>query len=210
MLNLLKFQMLFTYDRWLWCSWSSDLRHVCEGEPLQHYHMVTQLENWPRLEVQGVISFCGHGKVSVFLEMAWFSSVTMPDCTWHRTCCYSLVGNTNILHTVWIWHPAIFICFLPWRIPSHSIISHVTKTSNMVPTRGWWTGMYIPCIQDGWIYHILSQVSQMWKRLDWETAQQQHLHRMLSVSCLWSKSTVNFVYIQFHTQPHFWPEKKYF
>lgn len=41
------------------------IRDICtEGGPLWQFSMGTHLGNWPCLEVQGLISFCGHSKCS--------------------------------------------------------------------------------------------------------------------------------------------------
>jgi len=41
------------------------IRDICtEGAQLWQFNMGTHLANWPCLEVQGVISFCGHSKCS--------------------------------------------------------------------------------------------------------------------------------------------------
>jgi len=38
---------------------------------------------------------------------------------------------------VWIWHPAICVSFLPWRITCQDIVLPAKKTSKVLPSRGW-------------------------------------------------------------------------
>ena len=68
-------------------------------------------KNLYRLKSRSYVLFVGNASIPVFLPMVWFSSITMLDCTWHRTlwtCCKCLVGKCyTILHTVQIWHQAI-------------------------------------------------------------------------------------------------------
>lgn len=79
--------------------------------------------------------------ILVFLTMVWFSSVMVPYFIWrsiHWTCCKSSFGNLDSLHIIFIWHLAIFIGFLPWRRMSQNAVLPALKTSNMLPSCGWW------------------------------------------------------------------------
>jgi hypothetical protein len=77
--------------------------------------------------------------------MVWFSSMVVPDFKQHSrlgTCCRGLVGKHWTIHcTVKIWHPVIFICFLPWRSICQDVVSPAMKTSDTLPSCGW-------CIRD--------------------------------------------------------------
>ena len=118
------------------------------------------------------------GEDILVLAMLWFSSVMVlyymcNSRIW--TCCSWESLDTP--HVVFIWHPAIFIGFLSWRRMSQDIVLPALKTSNMLPSCGWWN-RYIQSICLGWINlpHTRCDVHKLWKGLCWIVAYQWHLH----------------------------------
>ena len=103
--------------------------------------MVTHLENLYRLGVSGVNKlFLIKGSVPVLTKVR-YRYITKPDRTRHnrleKLCRISTGKRWTVIHTVRIWHPASLMCLLPWKRTCQDNVSPATKTSNLLPSRGW-------------------------------------------------------------------------
>jgi hypothetical protein len=132
------------------CSWSSDSRHTCrrstaaavqQCDPLgrlvffgspRSYMLFVDRRKCPILHTDSVI---------LLHDNAWLYTVHNTE-DWEL----SSIGKWTIHRTIWIWHQAIFICFLTWWI---------TSTSTWLMQ----TGIYLLCIQDEQTYHTLANVT---------------------------------------------------
>jgi hypothetical protein len=84
-----------------------------------------------------------------------------PYCTQETnpgTLCENSFGRrwTNA-QAIWICHPAIFICFLPWWCACQVIVSPPTKTSDQ-PSHGWHSRACALRVRCGKLYVTLWQV----------------------------------------------------
>jgi hypothetical protein len=106
----------------MWFEAYAQKEHSC-GSSLQWPTWKTGLA----LTSEELYAFVGTWGLPVFLAMASFSAMTKLDLTKHsrlRSCHKISVGkHWTVSPTVWIWHPAIFSCFLPWRSTCHDIFS---------------------------------------------------------------------------------------
>ena len=54
-----------------------------------------------------------------------------------KLCRISAGKRSTLIQTVLIWHPASLMCLLPWKRTCQDIVSHATKTWNVLPSSGW-------------------------------------------------------------------------
>lgn len=114
----------------------------------------------------------GARSVLTFLQMAEFSSTTVPHTTWRSNlgiCCKSSVGKRwTFLHITRIWHPGKFIGFTTWKSACPDFLHQrwrrqmcYRKMPNAMAT-------YVLRVRGGKKLLMLWEESQFWRTLRWK------------------------------------------